>query len=88
MSKQAKQAKLVGVGNVSIEGDGNIALSRSSGTVAALDYGITEGKLIWEFHLDQDDEESQCSCFGIAKQPVTNCNYESSPHLWMWRAYK
>lgn len=88
ISKMAKNAKLEACGSVTIQEDGTVASSRGSGTVAVLDYGISEGKLIWEMRLDQDDEESQCSCFGVATKPITNCNYESSPQLWMWRAYK
>ena len=75
-------------GNVTITNDGKTARNNEAGTVACVNLGFGEGKLIWEIRLDQDEDDSQCTCFGLAIKPLLSTSYDSSAQLWMWRAFK
>ena len=87
-SQVASEGVLEAHGNVTITNDGKTAKNHDAGTVTSVNIGISEGKLMWEFRLDHDDEESQCTCFGLAIKPIESTTYDSSPQLWMWRAFK
>lgn len=41
----------------------------------------------WEFQLEQDSVNDECSVFGAARINASNRCYRSSPDLWMRRAY-
>lgn len=66
---------------------GNTIRSTASGnSYCCLSTGYTHGVATWSFRLDEDTS-SQCTCFGVATKPVTNCGYENARDMWLIRAY-
>ena len=52
-----------------------------------LDKGFSEGQASWEFKLEQDQVNDECTCFGAAIRPISNDSYEYSHEMWMLRGY-
>ncbi|KAG5176465.1 hypothetical protein JKP88DRAFT_134692, partial [Tribonema minus] len=48
---------------------------------------VSAGRAAWEFLLDADSATDECSVFGAAAKPLHSRCYNSSPSLWMRRAY-
>ncbi len=44
-----------------------------------------QGKGAWEFKLDEDSANQECTCMGIGIKPVSRSNYDGSRELWMYR---
>jgi hypothetical protein len=61
---------------------------QSTNTCAISNIGFSgDVKAAWEFVLEGDSSNDECSVFGAARVPVSNRCYSSSPDLWMLRAY-
>jgi len=61
--------------------------SESSPEYAALNIGISKGRMAWEIKIVEDSRDGECHCFGVCKKPVTSSSYDSSSDMWVWRAY-
>jgi hypothetical protein len=77
------------VGAFSIRDNGLLFHSlHSSNTCAAGNYVFpANSKGAWEFKLEQDSLNDECSVFGAARPTFTSRCYNSSPDLWMRRSY-
>ncbi len=72
--------------NVEITGDGCIATSTSqSNSRAVVDCPLLEGVWTWEVKLVEDENTSECTCFGVAMEPFQD-NY-NGPNAYMLRAF-
>lgn len=65
----------------------NIRTREASYQHAVVGYGISKGCAAWTFRLDHDTPDDEMTCFGAATIPITISSYDSSPDLWMVRAY-
>eukprot|EP01041_Mallomonas_annulata_P000974 gene974-1892_t len=60
----------------------------SSNTCALVSTGFSNPmRAAWEFLLESDTANDECSVFGAAQMPLSSRCYSSSPDLWMRRAY-
>ncbi len=41
----------------------------------------------WEMQLVHDNRNGEASCFGIARSPLANRTYNSSPDMWLIRCF-
>lgn len=74
--------------DVSIEDGGKLFRSTSSSNQHALvGVGFRTGKAAWEFKLESDSSNDECSALGAAVKPVLSSSYESCPNMWMRRSY-
>jgi hypothetical protein len=68
--------------------EGHKVRSTSSPEYAALNIGISTGKMVWEMRIDEDSVNGECQCFGVGLKPITTFSYDSSGNnMWLWRAY-
>lgn len=68
--------------------EGRRVRSTSSPEYAALNIGISTGRMIWEFKMEEDSHGGECQCLGFCLKPVTNFSYDSSGNnMWLWRGY-
>jgi len=75
-------------GSVTLSEDDRRARSSSSPEYAALNIGISRGRMVWEMRIEEDSRDGECQCFGFCRKPVTTYSYESSGNnMWLWRAY-
>ena len=66
---------------------GKVVRCTGGNEYAALDVPFSHGKGAWEFKLEHDTPNGECSCFGLVTLPVTSTNYEHSSSMWMYRCY-
>lgn len=74
--------------HILIEEGGSVARSNSGGVNngrAIVNVPISSGKWSWEFVLEQDSMDGECTCFGAMMQPFTDTY--NTPSSWMVRAY-
>ena len=73
----------------SISSDGLVYSSvQSSNTCATVSVGFSSPtRAAWEFRLEIDTVNDECSVFGAAQTPIHSRCYSSSPDLWMRRSY-
>ena len=78
-----------GEGSFTVGDNGTLYTSvHSSNTCGIVNIGFDRTmKAAWEFCLESDSINDECSVFGAAKMPVVSRCYSSSPDLWMRRAY-
>jgi hypothetical protein len=78
-----------GEGSFTVGENGTLYTSvHSSNTCGIVNIGFDRTmKAAWEFCLESDSINDECSVFGAAKMPVVSRCYSSSPDLWMRRAY-
>jgi hypothetical protein len=87
--KQIKATFEEGESSYSISDNGTTYTSvHSSNTCALVNFRFTSAQRgAWEFLLDQDSLNDECSVFGAARQPLRSRCYSSSNDLWMRRSY-
>jgi hypothetical protein len=74
--------------DVTIEDHGRLFRSTSSSNQHALaNVGFKTGKAAWEFRLENDSSNDECSALGAAVKPILSSSYESCPNMWMRRSY-
>ena len=49
--------------------------------------GYNSGVVWWDIELVSDEYLNEMTCFGVAKVPCKNSDYQNSSDLWMLRAY-
>ena len=60
----------------------------SSNTCGVVNIGFDKTmRAAWEFRLEADSVNDECSVFGAARMPITSRCYSTSTDLWMRRAY-
>ena len=70
------------------EETGRSVKAKGSPEYAVLDLGIVRsGRLVWEVRLDKDVTSEECTCFGFTSKPITSASYDSSPEMYLYRAY-
>ena len=68
-------------------GDGRLqATSASGNSIAVVNMGFKTGVTSWEFRLDKDVANDECTCFGAVEKPLVNFNYDSTT-AFMYRGY-
>lgn len=87
--KTVKAAFDDGDSSYTLSDNGSLYTSaHSSNTCAIVNYRFSKGqKGAWEFKLENDSLNDECSVFGAARMPLSSRCYTSSPDLWMRRSY-
>ncbi|CAM9325476.1 unnamed protein product, partial [Phaeothamnion confervicola] len=74
--------------DVCIEDGGRLFRSTASSNQHCLvNVGFRSGRAAWEFRLESDSLNDECSALGAAVKPVNSSSYESCPNMWMKRSY-
>jgi hypothetical protein len=74
--------------DVSIEDNGQVMRSTaSSNQYCAVNIGFRSGRAAWEFKLESDSVNDECSALGAATKPISVASYDSSPSMWVRRSY-
>lgn len=63
---------------LSISNGGKTVMSSVSGnTLAVMRCGFSTGVHSFEFHLDEDSRNDECSCFGVTTKPISKHSYDA-----------
>ncbi len=64
-----------------------VTSTQSVKCIASIGVSISSGIACWQFTLTQDELNNEMVCFGITTENCSNLNYETSPSMWMYRAF-
>ena len=71
-----------------IEGEGRLVRSTSGSNQHCLvGSGFRSGRGAWEFRLESDTADDECSLLGAATKPLLCSNYENNASMWLLRSY-
>lgn len=71
-----------------ISEEGRLITCNSGGnSYGLIDCEMENGVWEWEITITRDNHGDETSCLGVARRPVTNCNYDTTSDMWLIRCY-
>jgi hypothetical protein len=74
--------------DMTISDGGRVITCNSGGSSYGLvDCEMEKGIWEWEMSITKDNHGDETSCLGVARRPVSNCSYDTTPDMWLIRCY-